>query len=67
MARLMADPSLPQRLQRVRGAVAALQARLNREAAAKLEGLVAAAEGRPRHGGKHPLEEGEGGGGSSDG
>lgn len=54
MARLMARPDLPALLLERRTALRQLQRRLNSEAAAKLEGLMRAAEGKPRHGGTQP-------------
>lgn len=61
MARLMADGALPQLLQTARAAVGELRARLDKEAGEKLRGLLAAAAGKPRHGGKYPPRGGGGG------
>lgn len=54
MNRLLASPSLAATLAARRDALAALQRLLNSQAAAKLDGLMRAAEGKAKHAGTQP-------------
>jgi len=56
MVRLGTSPALPQTLLSARKALNRLRFVLNHQAAAKLEGLIKAAEGRAASAGKQPPE-----------